>query len=201
MGTAIECRVHEGSATMTRKQAIRKAIQLISYNEENAEVIEKLQDIMEDLPLNHWSDKSIRDSIDEFIFTYKRVPTGSDFSRRSDLPSHPVIKQKYKVTLADWLAENYPTHKPTREERKEKYMKNFLADYYRIKPTREVDFNPNRSENTVCWQTIASCYDVKSWYALLEVLKLPIYKREHKRSPKKRPVITVKIHSDYDFNV
>lgn len=188
---------------MTRKQAIEKAINFIPKDEENAEIIKKLQEIKEDLPLNHWSDKSIIDSVDEFILTHNKVPSVTDFTNRSDLPSHSVMKCKYKMTLAEWLARNYPTHKLTQEERKEKYMKNFLDDYYRIKPTIETEFNPNRSEGTVCWQTMASCYNVKSWYALLNVMKLPVYSKERKkRKPKERPpVIAVNIHSDYDFSL
>ena len=41
---------------MTRKQALKQAIRLLSENPENAEVIEKLQDIYDELPLIHWSE-------------------------------------------------------------------------------------------------------------------------------------------------
>ena len=83
---------------MTRKQALKQAIRLLSRNPENAEVIEKLQDIHDELPLIHWTDKSIRDSVEQFIADNHRVPTATDF-KKAGMPPHPVIKQKYKVTL------------------------------------------------------------------------------------------------------
>ena len=181
---------------MTRKQALKQAIRLLSGNPENAEVIEKLQDIHDELPLIHWSDKSIRDSVEEFILTYGRVPTATDF-KKAGMPPHPVIKQKYKITLGEWLEENYPTYKPSFEELKEQYTKDFLIDYDRIKPRSQEEFNRNKRPHTKGWQTLAFYYNVKSWRNLLKALDLPLYfEMARDRKPAN---ITVNIYTDYDF--
>ena len=181
---------------MTRKQALNKAIEALSKDKEYTEVISKLKDIYDELPLIHWSDKSIRDTVDQFIADNGRVPTVSDF-RRKGMPPHTVIKQKYKITLSEWLSENYPTHRPTYEELKEKYTKEFVEEYERIKPKTQDQFNKERTCGTKGWQTVASYYSVKSWKQLLNVLSLPPYSED--KHSRKHGKIKVCIYSQYDF--
>ena len=64
---------------MTRKQALNKAIQALSKKKEYSEVIQLLQDIHDELPLIHWSDKSIRDTVEQFIVDNGRRPSATDF--------------------------------------------------------------------------------------------------------------------------
>lgn len=181
---------------MTRKKALIKAIEALSSNPEYSETIQLLQDIHDELPLIHWSDKSIHDTVKQFIADNGRIPTVSDF-RKKGMPPHPVFKQKYGITLAEWLAEHYPVHKPSFEELKEKYTADFLIDYDRIKPKSQEEFNRNKRPETRGWQTIAFYYDVKSWRNLLKALDLPLYfdmHRDHK------PVnLKVNVHTHYDF--
>lgn len=181
---------------MTRKQALSKAIQALSKKKEYSEVIQLLQDIHDELPLIHWSDKSIRDTVEQFIVDNGRRPSATDFKRKG-MPPHPVIKQKYKITLGEWLDQNYPIHKPTYEELKEKYTKEFLEDYNRIKPKSQEEFNQNRTKGTRGWQTLAFYYNVKSWRNLIKALDLPLYfELRRDRVP---PKIKVNIYTDYDF--
>ena len=83
---------------MTRKQALYKAIQELSKDEGFFETVKLLQDIYDELPLVHWSDKSIRDTVEQFIVDNGRPPTVTDFKAKG-MPPHPVFKQKYKITL------------------------------------------------------------------------------------------------------
>lgn len=161
-------------STMTRKQALNQAIYILSQSEGNGEIIEKLQDLLEELPIIHWSDKSIHDRVQQFIEDEGRNPTASDF-RKKGMPPHPVIKQKYKITLAEWLEQNYPTIKPSVEELKEKYTKQFIEDYNRIKPKSQEEFNQNRTKGTKGWQTVAKYHNVNSWRKLIKSLELPLY--------------------------
>lgn len=181
---------------MTRKQAINQAISALSEKEEYREVISVLQDIYDELPLIHWTDKSIRDTIEQFIIDNGRAPTATDF-RSKGMPPHPVIKQKYKITLAEWLEQNFPVHKPTYEELKEKYTREFISDYARIKPKSQEEFNRNRTKGTRGWQTLAAYYDVKSWRNLLKKLNLPLYFELHR--DRVTPKFNVNIISDCDF--
>ena len=159
---------------MTRKQALKKAIKALSNKKEYTEVVQLLQDIHDELPLIHWSDKSIRDTVEQFIIDNDRPPTATDFKRKG-MPPHPVIKQKYKITLGEWLEENYPTYTPTFEELKEKYTKEFIEDYNRIKPKSQEEFNQNRTKGTKGWQTVAKYHNVNSWRKLIKSLELPLY--------------------------
>ncbi len=181
---------------MTRKQAIKLAISRLQSDSDNQEIIEKLEDILSELPLIHWSDKSIRDTVEQFIVDNGRPPTATDF-KRAGMPPHPVIKQKYKITLGEWLEENYPTMRPSFEEIKEKYTKDFLIDYEQIKPRSSYEFNEKRRPSTRGWQTIAFYHNVKSWRALLKALNLQLYfdmARDHV------PVeFDVNITTDIDF--
>ncbi len=182
---------------MTRKQAINQAIQALSKDKKYSETVKLLQDIYDELPLIHWSDKSIRDTVDQFVIDNGRNPTATDFKRKG-MPPHPVIKQKYKITLGEWLEQNYPVHKPTYDELKEKYTNEFLLDYDRIKPKSQEEFNDNRTKGTRGWQTLAFYYNVKSWRNLIKTMGLPLYyEMKRDRIP---PRIKVNIHTDYDFS-
>lgn len=181
---------------MTRKQALNKAIQELSKKKGFTEIVGLLQDIHDELPLIHWSDKSIRDTVEQFIVDNGRVPTATDFKKKG-MPPHPVIKQKYKITLGEWLEQNYPIPKPTFEELKEKYTKQFIDDYYRIKPRSQEQFNQNRTKGTVGWITVAKYYEATSWRKLIKELGLPLYFELAKDRVK--PKIKVNIYTDYDF--
>ena len=181
---------------MTRKTALHKAIEQLKGIKGNKEIIEKLQDLADELPITHWTDKSIRDRVEQFAEENGRNPTASDF-RKKGMPPHPVIKQKYKITLSEWLNENYPTHRPTYEELKEKYTKEFVEEYERIKPKTQDQFNKERTCGTKGWQTVASYYSVKSWKQLLNVLSLPPYSEE--KGTKLNTTIKVCVYPHYDF--
>ena len=75
---------------MTRKQALQRAIEALSTNPEYAEDIRILQEIKDELPLIHWSDSSIRDTVEQFILDNNRVPTVTDFKKKG-LPTQMLL--------------------------------------------------------------------------------------------------------------
>ena len=170
---------------MTRKEALSKAIKALSEDEGYDEVTTILEDIYEELPLIHWTDKSIRDTVEQFIVDNGRNPSTTDFRKKS-MPPHPVIKQKYNVTLSEWLEKNYPNYIPTFEELKRNYTSDFIKEYMQIKPTSGDDFNKRRSKHTKSWQTVAKYHNTSSWIELLDKLSLEKYSRvakfKHKQS-------------------
>lgn len=181
---------------MTRKQALLKAVSILSRTGENKEIIALLTDIYNELPLTHWTDKSIKDTVGQFIEDNGRIPTVTDFKRKG-MPPHTVIKQKYNITLAEWLEQNFPHKKDTYGELKEKYTRQFIADYNRIKPPSQEYFNKNRTGNTRSWQTVANYHGVKSWRDLIKALNLPDY--SYNRSSSVHKELSVKVFTDYDF--
>lgn len=181
---------------MTRKQALHRAIEYLSQFPEFAEEVRLLQEISQELPLIHWSDRSIRDTVEQFILDNGRPPTASDF-KKAGMPPHTVIQNKYKMPLSQWLNENYPTPKPSAEELKAEYTRAFLEDYHRIRPRSQYEFNQHKRPETRGWQTVAAYHNTRSWRNLLKKLDLPLYfdmKRDH--VPANLKVI---VHNDYDF--
>ena len=186
----------KGVSMMTRKQALQRAIEHLSRFPEYTEEVRLLEEIRRELPLIHWSDRSIHDTVEQFILDNGRPPTASDF-KKAGMPPHTVIQNKYKMPLSQWLNENYPTPKPSAEELKEEYTQAFLEDYHRIKPRSQYEFNQHKRPETRGWQTVAAYHNTRSWRKLLKKLDLPLYfdlKRDH--VPANLKVI---IHNDYDF--
>ena len=186
----------KGVSMMTRKQALQRAIEHLSRFPEYTEEVRLLEEIRRELPLIHWSDRSIHDTVEQFILDNGRPPTASDF-KKAGMPPHTVVQNKYKMSLSQWLNENYPTPKPSAEELKEEYTQAFLEDYHRIKPRSQYEFNQHKRPETRGWQTVAAYHNTRSWRKLLKKLDLPLYfdlKRDH--VPANLKVI---IHNDYDF--
>lgn len=182
---------------MTRKQVLQRAIDFLSKYPEYAEDIRILKEISDELPLIHWTDSSIRDAVEQFILDNGRIPTASDF-RKKGMPPHPVIKQKYRITLSEWLGQNYPNVKPTPLQLKETYTKDFIEDYNRIKPKSQKEFTQNKRPQTKGWQTVAQYYQVNSWRGLLKTLNLPIYSPKNEQKGSTNLIIT--FHVDCDFS-
>ena len=180
---------------MTRKQALSLAIQALSDIGQK-EAAETLHTLSEELPMNRWSDAAILDSIDQFILDNGRVPTSVDFKKRG-LPPHTVIKQRYGITLREWLNEHYPVTKPSDEAICAEITKSFIEDYRRIRPKSAEEFNEKRSSGTRCWYSVAIRNHTKCWRNLLAKLELPIYNNVN--VPREKPEFTVTIYTHYDF--
>lgn len=159
-------------------------------------ICEKLNDILEDMPLNNWTDKAIRDRIEQFCEDEGRVPTTTDFKKKG-MPPHPVFKHRYKVTLAEWLKKNYPVPKTTYNQRKEKYTENFKTEYLRLHPTSGDDFDRRRKKGIISWRAMALYYNVTSWHKLLEALELPFFSKQQKERAKQK--FQIKVYTDLDF--
>ena len=181
---------------MTRKQAVSLAIQALSEAGQNEEAITVLRTLSDELPLVHWSDAAIRDSIDQFILDQARIPTVSDFKKRG-LPPHTVIKNRYGVTLRDWLQENYPVIKASQETERKRLTKEFKKEYLRIRPESAEAYNAKRTPGLPCWYTVAVHNQTKRWRELLKKLKLPVYNNVD--IPREAPPLKVNIFTHYDF--
>ena len=183
---------------MTRKQAITLAMQALSEAGQNEEAIEVLRIMREELPLTRWTDATIRDSVEQFILDHGRPPIASEFRRR-DLPPHTVIKNKYGITLNEWLYENYPGNQEIQEMTRRAATERFIQEYNRIRPKSSDKFNMERSEDCCCWYTVARYNQTTTWRALLEKLDLPNF--SNVRVPEKEQKIRIRLSinlDDYD---
>lgn len=93
---------------MTRKQAILKAITILSQNKENEKIIEKLQDILEELPSSSWSKKSIIDAIENYAIEHdNRLPYERELTAENHMPSNTVIYNKFGIKAIRKFYEKY----------------------------------------------------------------------------------------------
>lgn len=178
---------------MTRKQALELAIQALADNEEAVQV---LHTIIDELPLNRWTEDAIRDSVEQFILDHGRVPNTRDFKRRG-LPPHTVIKNRFGVNLKEWLEQNYPTQKTSLDELQAKATEEFIKEYLRILPVSAEDYNARRSHPSRGWYTIAVYNHTRRWRILLEKLDLPVY--NNRDVPNSTPQLKVRVISDTDW--
>ena len=178
---------------MTRKQALELAIRALADNEEAVQI---LHTIIDEFPLNRWTEDAIRDSVEQFILDHGRVPNTRDFKRRG-LPPHTVIKNRFGVNLKEWLEQNYPTQITPLDELQAKATEEFIRDYLRLRPVSAEDYNARRAHPSRGWYTIAVYNRTRRWRILLEKLNLPIY--NNRGVPNSTPQLKIRVISDCDF--
>ena len=107
----ITCREMLGRVKMTRKQAISKAIQLLSVNHENDDIIYKLKEIEDELPMPVWTKKSIIDAIETYASEHNdTLPPVADLTNANKLPSNTVITNLFKLSSMNDFYYQYLPH-------------------------------------------------------------------------------------------
>ena len=181
---------------MTRKQALEKTIEILinieDFNDKE-ETITKLNEIIHSLPMTGWDDKTIRDSVDQYILDNQRIPTASDFKKKG-LPPHPVIQNRYGITLSEWLDINYPRPRYNNEEKMKEGTAEFIIAYNDIKPASAKDFDRRRPKGVKSWVTIAQYNKCSNWKSLLNKLSLKSY--SSRRLTYDREKINVTVYHD-----
>ena len=178
---------------MTRKQALELAVQTLTGNEEAVQV---LHTMIDELPLNRWTEVAIRDSVEQVILDNGRAPLRTD-SKKKRLPPHPVIKRRFGVTLQEWLDQNYATEKTPLDELHAQATQDFIREYLRIQPVSAEDYNARRTHPSRGWYAIAKYNHTRRWRILLEKLNLPIY--NNRGTPPSMPQLKVRVISDYNL--
>ena len=179
---------------MTRKQALELAAKALAGNEDAAQV---LHTMIDELPLNRWTEAAIRDSVEQFILDKGRPPLRTDFKKKC-LPPHSVIKRRFGITLQEWLDQNYPTKKTPLDELHAQATQAFIREYLRIQPVSAEDYNARRTHPSRGWYAIAKYNHTRRWRILLEKLNLPIY--NNRGTPNSSPQLKVRVISDYNFD-
>ena len=181
---------------MTRKQAMQRAIAVLQQEGDNTEAIRVLQELSSELPIIHWSDTALRDTVDQFIADTGRMPAATDF-KKPGMPPYRVFMYNYGLTPAEWLQANYPEHYPSQQEMIGRYTKSFIEDYLRLKPKSADDFNQRRSDESRGWRCVARYHHLGTWTSLINYLRLPKYSDTRQNHAPSQ--VTVVVHNDYDF--
>ena len=158
---------------MTRKQAISQAILILEKNTSNKEICEKLQEIFEELPLTHWSDKTIFDVFDQYILEHNCLPTKSEIARNPNIPKHPTIKNRFGLTLQDFYQKYYSKYVNKNPSRVYHYhnvdywIDNFKKQYTKNNYPTQKQYDILREKNTPCSRHIIKISGYKNWNELL----------------------------------
>ena len=157
---------------MTRKQALNLALQAL----DDGETKNKIQEILNEMPFTHWSEKTIFDTVDQFIIDHNRVPCAKDFKKQNRMPPHPVIKLRFKMTVTEFLKKYYPCDKiyysPYSYKNKNEWKTFFISEFIQNKPTSEEEYNQTRKNQTPTWDTIARMFGIKKWNQWLSFCEL-----------------------------
>ena len=174
---------------MTRKIALQEAIKIIEASrigkQRKADIIAGLQLCLDELPFAKWSEAAVFDACDQFVADHGAIRL-VDFEH-AGLPSHPTIKNRFKMTAKEFRDKYYPL--PDTPEYKPKYMPEdraewnaqFVSEFHRIRCTSEQQYNRDRDKAAPVWQTVCRLNGVNTWTQLLELLGIDTYKPERPR--------------------
>lgn len=167
---------------MTRKQAILRAIETLSQDEENSDIVLKLQEIYSEMPLSSWTKKSIIDSIETYALEHNNVlPQAGDLISKNNLPSNTVIEAKFNISSMKQFLKTYFPHmnkkdrsnSPYKDKNEEYFIKTFKDNYMRIQEELGVKnistktYNKYRQKNTPFYGTIIKQCKCNSYEELL----------------------------------
>lgn len=155
---------------MTRKQAFLAVIKAFLAKNDKL-TADKLQEVMGLMPFVKWTEESIKDCIEQFMFDNGRVPTATDFGKMG-LPPHPVIKNIFKMTLHTYIEKNFP-----------EYYKPALT--YRQALQRAIGINPN-SKCAKLIKDVLNEYPLTKWTATVINDGIENFIRENGRVPTKK---------------
>lgn len=158
---------------MTRKQAVSQAIAILEKEDKNQEICQKLQEIMLELPMTHWSDKTIFDAFDQYILEHNCLPSMSEISRNPKIPTHPTIKNRFGLTLQEFYKKYYNQYIRKSPSRVYHYhntsywIENFREQYTKNNYPSQKEYDSLRDKNTPCAKHIIKISGYKNWNELL----------------------------------
>ena len=160
---------------MTRKQAISAILGYLDkqsdLSQELCKAILILKEMQNGIPGKIWTDEAIREAVERFMKEHGRPPKVKELDTVEYLPRHTVVARQYGVTAGKWLEDNYPRAKGSFSGRYKGLMpvdlkEMFIAEYKRIQPINEEDFDRRRQKGVPCWHYTAKVLGVSKWNEL-----------------------------------
>ena len=163
---------------MTRKQAISTVLGYLDRQpdlpQELCKAILILKEMQNGIPGKIWTDEAIREAVERFMKEHGRPPKVKELDTVEYLPRHTVVARQYGVTAGKWLEDNYPRAKGSFSGRYKGLMpvdlkEMFIAEYKRIQPINEEDFDRRRQDGVPSWHYMAKQLEVDRWNELREL--------------------------------
>lgn len=159
---------------MTRKNALEMAVMVVKSSDLNKEtkqeIIEKLNQCVTDMPLNHWSRESILDACQQYIEDNGRPIGLADFDRSPKLPSHPVVERKFNMSLREFRDTYFPLPTPKILDTPAAltaYLSAFKSNFEESGARTRDEYDKLRGEGTPCSAAILRATGFGSWHELI----------------------------------
>ena len=192
---------------ITRKQAVLRAIEVLSESKENYEICKVLESLAEELPLSHWTEKSILDATNQFLNEYGKLPSALDFNKVGYLPNRCTIKNKLGLNMEEFYKKYYSTfyynNNSIYNHKDINHWINLFKEQYikHDKPTLN-NFDKVRDEGTPCVTTYCKITGVNTWNELLEYCGFSVIGQNiHSKVRPKRKKTNYTIVCDFNPNV
>ena len=163
---------------MTRKQAISTVLGYLDKQPglptDLCKAILILKEMKNGMPGKIWTDEAIREAVERFMEEHGRPPKVKELDTVEYLPPHTVVARQYGMTAGKWLEKNYPGAKGSLSGRykgltPEDLKEMFIAEYKRLAPSSEEDFDRRRQDGVPSWHYMAKQLEVDRWNELREL--------------------------------
>ena len=189
---------------ITRKQAVLRAIEVLSETKENQEICKVLERLAEELPLSHWTEDSILDATNQFLNEHGRLPASVDFLKVDYLPNRCTIKNKLGLTMEEFYKKYYSrfyynNNSIYNYKDIEHWINLFKEQYTKHGNPGLNNFDKLRDEGTPCVATYCKIIGIGTWNELLEYCGFSVIGQNgYSRARPKRTKTNYNIV--YDFN-
>ena len=162
---------------MTRKQAISTVLDCLSQqpglSPDLCKALHILKEMQKGMPGKIWTDEAIREAVERFMKEHGRPPKVKELDEVEYLPPHTVVARQYGITAGKWLEKNYGAPQNVRARYQglspEDLKAMFTAEYRRIAPAGERDFDQRRQAGQPSWRYTAKLLGVRKWNELRKI--------------------------------
>lgn len=160
---------------MTRKQAILQAIEILSQDNKNSQLVAKLQELYSEMPLSYWTKESILDCIETYAYEHDgKLPYAHELTSINNLPSSTVIKHKFRISSMKEFFKQYFPHLKNKDYCDKNYFLNIFKNNYtniqkdlKIKNIGSRQYNKYKNKGTPNYETILKKCGLLSYNDLL----------------------------------
>ena len=168
---------------MTRKDALNYAISTIMGVDGDKQAVNRLNEMLSELPFSHWTKESILDACAQWLKERGYLPSISRLDQIPTLPSHTAIKTHFSMTYSEFLNRFFANPNEVYipqfgSKSTTQWLDIFRAEYLRIKPTSQIEFDKKRNTHVPCCATFVRRFSPdKKYSTLTAMLGLPTYER------------------------
>lgn len=141
------------------------------------DIIEKITQCIEDMPLNHWSKESILDACEQYIEDNGCPISLADFDRSPKLPSHSVVERKFNMPIREFRDTYFPLPTPKIPDTPSSlttYLENFKLCFEESGARTRDEYDKLRNREAPCSASILRTTGFGSWHELLHRANITI---------------------------